>query len=71
MLVVYEGEAVGLLQEIRWAAELQLASVIFWLDSKVVVDNILHPKEDLSKYETIIQKCRELLSSKFQNFSVF
>lgn len=57
-----EGEAMGLLQVLQWAQELQLQNVLFELDAKCVVDSVQSNKEDLTEYGNNITECRRLLS---------
>lgn len=66
---VDEGEALGLLQAIKWAIDLQFSNVIFELDYLIVTNSIRFPKEDMSEVGAIVQECRDLLGSK-SNFVV-
>lgn len=47
ILIVREGEAMGLLYALCWDKDLGIQNVIFDLDSKTVVDAIKNPREDI------------------------
>ncbi|KAK6147935.1 hypothetical protein DH2020_018847 [Rehmannia glutinosa] len=60
---VIEGEAVGLLEGIKWAKSLGVPRVVFEMDAKAIVDAIGEPGEDWSELGRIIRSCRKLLES--------
>lgn len=61
-LEVREGEAMGLLQALHWARELQLEDVVFEMDAKTVADSVKSCTEDLTDFGIIIKQCRDILS---------
>lgn len=59
VLQVNEGEALGLLQFMHRIKEMGLQNVIFEM-GKLVVDEILHPKDDVSEFGAIIEDSKQL-----------
>jgi len=59
--IIEEGEAWVLYQGIQWISSLGYHNVIFELDSKMVVDDVLNSKMNLFEYGSIIEKCKTLL----------
>lgn len=55
-----DGEARGVCQAMLWLNVLNLTTVIFKTSSKLVVDNMF--KDKSTKYESLVNKCRYLLS---------
>lgn len=53
-LDIKEGEAMGLLEAINWALQLNLHNVIFELDGKIVVDSLKAHTVDISEYGSVI-----------------
>lgn len=46
VMMVHEGETMGLLDALKWSLQLGLDRVIFELDANIVVDSIHNPKLD-------------------------
>lgn len=53
----------------QWVSTLVFDKVIFELDSEIVVDHSLSPKEDISELGAILKDCSTLLLS-FPHFNV-
>jgi len=63
------GEALGLLQAMQWAKELNMVSMDFETDSKIVADSI-YKGVGASNFMAIIQDCRHLLATDLVNSDV-
>lgn len=57
LLQIKEGGAMGLLLALEWMEQLGMTHVIFEMDSKVVIDNLLHSCDEICEYGSIIQHC--------------
>lgn len=66
ILPTLEGEALGLLKVIQWVRDSGYVNVIFELDSKLVVDHLAKPKEDISEAGAILRDCSNVLSFFFK-----
>jgi len=56
-----EGEALGMLQAIKWLTNFGLTHVILEMDCKFVVDKINTFNVDTSEIGSILLKCKQLL----------
>jgi len=63
------GKALGLLQAVQWAKELDMISMDFETDPKIVADNI-YKGVGASDFMAIIQDCRHLLATDLVNSNV-
>ncbi|RHN55650.1 hypothetical protein MtrunA17_Chr5g0420211 [Medicago truncatula] len=54
-MIIVEGEAWDLYQDIQWISSLGYHDVIFELDCKMVADDVHNSKMNLSEYGSIIQ----------------
>jgi len=63
------GEAIGLLQAMQWAKELNMVSMDFETDSKIMADSI-YKGEGISDFMAIIHDCRYLLMTDLMNSDV-
>lgn len=61
ILQVREGEAMALLSALEWVEQLGMTNVIFEMDGKVVLDNILQSSDEQTEFGSIINHCKELL----------
>lgn len=68
-LLVPEGEALGLLQALRWASEMGIGACIFEIDCKTVVDNIHSSKKDYPEFGVLISGCKSILATR-SNFKI-
>lgn len=59
LLLVHEGEAIGLLKAMQWVGDLNLEFVSFELHYKMVVDQLKSNKEDNSEFVAILAHCKE------------
>jgi len=64
------GEALGLLYAIQWMHELQHTDVDFELDAKKVVDYFNRGSNDVSEFGAIMDACRRIHNSYFENSKV-
>ncbi|XP_024630813.1 uncharacterized protein [Medicago truncatula] len=69
LLDVEMGEAIGLLQAMQWAKELNMVSMDFETDSKIVADSV-YKGNGVSDFMAIIQDCRHLLMTDLVNSDV-
>jgi len=69
LLDVEMGEAIGLLKPMQWEKELNMVSVDFETDSKIVADSI-YKGDGVSDFMAIIHDCRHLLMTDLANSDV-
>jgi hypothetical protein len=70
ILDVEIGEAIGLLQALKWVNELQLYDIDFEMDCKRIVDGLYSKKNYRSDLGAILNNCRTILASSFVNSHV-
>lgn len=70
MLKTQEGEALGLLEVMKWAASNHWDKVIFELDAKIVVDSIHSSNVGISEFRTIVSNCKNFSCFNFLNSKV-
>jgi len=58
-----EAEAWALHQAINWTHHLGMQNVIFELDCKLVVDNMVNNKKGSTEFHAILHRCRAILSN--------
>lgn len=59
-----EGEALALLEALRWLQDLQVDHVTFESDCKYMVDQLHSDEQDLTEFESILEHCRDILRVK-------
>lgn len=64
LLNVKEGEALGLLESLKWMEELQVEDAIFESDCKLMVDQLYRCGSDLTEFGNLLDQCRAILSRK-------
>ena len=64
-----EGEALGLLDALRWVCSIGYQRVIFEVDEKCILDSLKDGHSGRSEYGSIVSSCRDLLSLE-ESFSV-
>ncbi|CAJ2647435.1 unnamed protein product [Trifolium pratense] len=70
ILDVEHGEAIGLLQALKWAVDLQLHDIDFEMDCKRVVDSLYSKRTYFSDLGAILGDCRTILASTLVNSHV-
>jgi hypothetical protein len=69
-LDVQIGEAIGLLQTLKWVEEMQFFDIDFEMDCKRIVDGLYSKKNYRSDLGAILNDCRTILASSFVNSHV-
>jgi hypothetical protein len=70
ILDVEFGEAIGLLQALKWVDEMQLYDIDFEMDCKRILDGFYSKKSYRSNLDAILHDSRTILASSFVNSHV-